>query len=153
MPVEIIFEYTYIMSMIAIATRRAAFLATLMLASLIGWAPARTAELVMFERAGCPWCARWDAEVAPSYGKTPEGKLAPLRRHNVDRGQPKDIALERPVRYTPTFVLVDEGKEVARITGYMDNAMFWGTLMPLFAKLKTTGGAARQPEASQEKSK
>ena len=139
--------------MIAIATRRAVYLATLLCASLFALVQARAAELVMFERAGCPWCARWDAEVAPSYGKTREGQFAPLRRHNVDRGQPKDIALERPVRYTPTFVLVDEGKEVARITGYMDNAMFWGTLMPLIAKLKTTGDAARPPEASQEKSK
>lgn len=95
----------------------------------------QAAELVMFERSGCPWCLRWDAEVAPAYVKTPEGMSAPLRRHNLDKGQPKDIALATPVRFTPTFVLIDNGREVGRITGYIDNGMFWGMLSPMIARL------------------
>ena len=39
---------------------------------------ARAAELVMFEQAGCVWCAVFDREIAPVYGKTDEGKHAPL---------------------------------------------------------------------------
>ena len=89
----------------------------------------------MFERAGCPWCVRWDAEVSPAYPKTAEGQRAPLRRHNLDQGQPRNIMLESPVRYTPTFVLVDDGREIGRITGYIDNGMFWGTLSAMIAKL------------------
>ncbi len=98
-------------------------------------ANACASELVMFERDGCPYCARWDAEVAPAYMKTVEGLRAPLRRYNIGLGQPKDIVLERPVRYTPTFVLVDDGREVSRITGYVENGMFWGLLQPMIAKL------------------
>lgn len=127
--------------MIGLATRRVLAAAAFALVSAV--ATAQAAELVMFERSGCPWCARWDAEVAPAYAKTAEGKRAPLRRHSLDNGQPTDIALERPVRYTPTFVLVDGGREVGRITGYIDNGMFWGTLMPMIAKLDAAGGGAR----------
>ncbi|MBA4335306.1 MAG: transcriptional regulator, partial [Methylobacterium sp.] len=41
---------------------------------------AAAAELVMFTRDGCPWCARFEREVAPAYHLTEEGRLAPLRR-------------------------------------------------------------------------
>ena len=96
---------------------------------------ARAAELLMFERPGCVYCLRWDAEVAPSYGVSSEARIAPLRRIDLSGGQPKDIALVTPVRFTPTFVLVDEGREIARITGYMDNAMFWGLMEKMIATL------------------
>ncbi|MGL4291432.1 MAG: thioredoxin fold domain-containing protein [Phreatobacter sp.] len=100
------------------------------------------AELVMFERSGCPWCARWDREVAPNYGATDEGKLAPLRRVNLDNGQPRDMALTLPVRFTPTFVLIDQGREVGRITGYMDEGMFWGLLAKMIQDLQNATGRA-----------
>lgn len=32
------------------------------------------------------------------------------------------------MRYAPTFVLVDGGREVGRITGYMSQDAFWGLL-------------------------
>ena len=98
-----------------------------------GLAPgeARSAELLMFERSGCPWCLRWDREVSATYPRTPEGALAPLRRVNLDQGQPTDVNLSLPVRFTPTFVLIDQGREVGRIIGYMDESTFWGLLTKL----------------------
>lgn len=48
----------------------------------------RAAELVMFERAGCVWCARFNAEIAPIYGKTEESQIAPLRRVDLNRPCP-----------------------------------------------------------------
>lgn len=98
-------------------------------------APARAAELVMFERAGCVWCTRWDKEIAPAYGKTEEGRRAALRRVDVMQRRPDDLAAVKPVVYTPTFVLVDEGKEIGRIEGYSDEAFFYGYLDRLLAKL------------------
>jgi thioredoxin-related protein len=95
---------------------------------------APTLELVMVERAGCAWCARWNAEIAPLYGKTAEGAQAPLRRHDLAAGQPPGA--REPVRFTPTFVLLREGKEVGRVTGYVDEGMFWGLLGQLLEKAK-----------------
>jgi thioredoxin-related protein len=99
-------------------------------ATRAGEAPAL--ELVMVERAGCAWCVRWNAEVAPIYPKTPEGARAPLRRHDLANGQPATAAA--PVRYTPTFLLLREGREIGRITGYQDDATFWGLLSGLMRR-------------------
>lgn len=90
-----------------------------------------TTELVMFERADCPICLRWNREIAPIYSKTPEAKAAPLRRVTV--GDDGGIALAEPVRYTPTFVLSKNGREAGRITGYLNDDMFWGLLDRMLA--------------------
>jgi len=105
-------------------------------ASLLWSASAQAAELVMFERDGCVWCARWDRDVGPVYGKTAEAKVLPLRRIDIDRQAASGIALATPVRYTPTFVVVDNGHEVGRITGYVNDEAFWGLLDTLAAKLE-----------------
>ena len=97
---------------------------------------AGAAELVVFERAGCPWCVRWEDEVGGVYGKTAEGRRAPLRRVDVARGMPDDLKQIKPVVFTPTFVLVEDGQEVGRIEGYSDNAFFYAYLEGLIGKLK-----------------
>ncbi len=93
----------------------------------------RRLELVFFERSGCPWCIRFEREVAPIYPKTSAGQVAPLRKVNLDDRLPPELSLRTPVRFTPTFVLVDRGKEVGRITGYMNDATFWGLIEKLLA--------------------
>ncbi|SFI00486.1 thioredoxin [Bradyrhizobium sp. cf659] len=91
-------------------------------------AGSRAAELVMFERAGCVWCARFDAEIAPIYGKTGESQAAPLRRVDLNSPLPADLAGIDPGAFTPTFVVVKEGREIGRIRGYPGNAFFFGLL-------------------------
>jgi len=95
--------------------------------------PAEAAELVLVERTGCAYCAKWASEVAPVYPMTDEGRRLPLRRVDLADGQPSGAAA--PVRYTPTFLVMSEGREVGRITGYMNDAMFWGMLSAIVARL------------------
>ena len=102
--------------------------------------PAQALELVIFERASCAWCQRWHAEIGPAYGKSPEGGKAPLRRVDLDAAQSAELQLNAPVRFTPTFVLADGGRETGRITGYQDNATFWGLLAAMLAKRETPDG-------------
>ena len=84
-------------------------------------------ELIMVEREGCAYCARWNAEIAPIYPKTPEGRFAPLRRMDIT-DRPKDVKFtSRPV-LTPTFILVDEGQELTRIEGYGGEDLFWSMM-------------------------
>jgi protein-disulfide isomerase len=97
--------------------------------------PAAAAELVMFESAGCPYCARWNREIAPIYPKTAEGRRAPLRRVDFAGPRPADLAAIPNVVYTPTFVLLEDGKEVGRIVGYSGDEIFWSLLIELFARL------------------
>lgn len=89
--------------------------------------PAAATELVMVEQTGCEWCARWNAEIAPAYPKTTEGKFAPLRRVDL-RAMPTDIEVSRRVSFTPTFLLVEDGQEIARLEGYPGQDFFWPLL-------------------------
>jgi hypothetical protein len=91
-------------------------------------AGSRAAELVMFERAGCVWCARFNAEIAPIYGKTEESQAAPLRRVDLNGPLPADLAGIDPGAFTPTFIVVKEGREIGRIRGYPGDAFFFGLL-------------------------
>lgn len=93
------------------------------------------AELLMFEEAGCSWCRRWDAEVGPGYPLSDEGRRAPLRRIDISRARSSGVILASPVTMTPTFVLVDAGAEVGRITGYPGADFFWGLVSEMIAKL------------------
>jgi thioredoxin-related protein len=105
-------------------------------AGFLAGAVAQASELVMFEQGGCVYCARWNRDVAPVYDKTAEAKVLPLRRVDIGQQSTAGITLASPVRYTPTFVVVDNGKEIGRITGYISDDSFWGLLGLLAAKLE-----------------
>jgi len=89
------------------------------------------AVLVMVHDPGCPYCARWKAEVGHSYRASKEGKFAPLVVRL--RGDPEVSNLKKIV-YSPTFVMLAYGQEVGRIVGYQGSDLFWMQLEPLAAK-------------------
>ena len=103
-----------------------------LLALLPAAAPAETV-LLMAEKSGCYWCAKWHQELGGIYPKTPEGRTAPLLRYELNAASP-DAELARTVQYTPTFILVDDGQEVGRIEGYPGEDFFWGMLTSLFLR-------------------
>ncbi len=102
---------------------------------------AQAAELVMFETLGCPWCMAWDKEVGVVYHKTAEGRTAPLRRRDIGDPRPPELAALPGIMYTPTFVLMDGGREVGRIVGYLGEDHFWGLLGELFQRLPVAAGS------------
>jgi Thioredoxin-like domain len=95
----------------------------------------QASELLMFEQAGCVYCQRWDRDVGSLYERTPEARSLPLRRVDLQNQRASGVALTSPIRYTPTFVVVDNGREVGRITGYSNEDSFWGLLGALATKL------------------
>lgn len=99
----------------------------LLLIGLLFTSPALAgAELVMVEEHGCPWCERWNAEISHIYPKTVVGRASPLRRIDIHQPLPEDIQVARPLRFTPTFMLVVDGVEKGRIEGYPGEDFFWG---------------------------
>ncbi|GLK54752.1 thioredoxin-related protein [Methylopila capsulata] len=96
---------------------------------------ARAAELVMFDQPGCVWCQRFETEIAPGYENAEEGKLAPLRRIDIRAQDKAGFALANGVRITPTFVLVTDGREIGRLTGYPGKDFFWTALADLTGRL------------------
>ncbi len=96
---------------------------------------ASAAELVMFDSANCSWCRRWDREVGVGYPDSDEGQRAPLRRIDISQASASGLRLARTVTATPTFVLVEAGAEVGRITGYPGADFFWGQLAEMMGQL------------------
>lgn len=107
---------------------------------ILGWlivacAGAQAAELFMFDDKGCAYCRRWLAEVGPGYPNTDEGRHAPLRRIDIRAKLPDGLILNRPITVTPTFVLVEDNREVGRLTGYAGAEFFYELLSDVMAKL------------------
>lgn len=95
----------------------------LTLSTLLAW-PAFGAELVMVEQPGCHYCEQWNSQVSAIYPKTKVGQHAPLRREQL-RAPPSDVSYARPVNFTPTFILAENGKEIGRLEGYPGEDFFW----------------------------
>jgi hypothetical protein len=96
--------------------------------------PSGGLELVMVEEHGCIWCETWNAQIGPIYPKTEEGRRAPLRRVELHSPELAQLKLERPVSFTPTFLLVRNGRELDRIEGYPGDDFFWALLGMLLDK-------------------
>ena len=90
------------------------------------------AELIMFSMASCAYCQKFLKEVAPTYAEQEFAKLLPLRIISMDRKTaPKwfDKAYNARkidgIAGTPTFVVFDDGEEVARLIGYLGKKNFY----------------------------
>lgn len=97
-------------------------------------AVAEGARLVMVEQRGCYYCALWNDQIAPIYPKTAEGRAAALKRMDIRDQNSGAISFSRPVVFTPTFVLVLDGKESGRIEGYPGEDFFWGLLSAMLTE-------------------
>lgn len=97
---------------------------------------ADAAELLVLEREGCAWCARFEAEIAPAYPNTGQGAAAPLRRIDIAGPWPADLASIRPDAFTPTFILVEGGVEIDRMRGYGGPDFFWFLLDEMISRLQ-----------------
>ena len=106
---------------------------TLATAFLASAAVAET-YLVMVEQDGCSYCILWHDQIAPAYPKTAEGQHAPLVRVDIREDAPDGMAYARKVTFTPTFVLMQSGEEVARMEGYVGEDFFWPLLAQMLVK-------------------
>ena len=105
---------------------------------------ARATELLMFEEKWCHWCERWNEEIGVIYDKTEEGQRAPLVRVDIHDKFPERLVLNSRPQYTPTFILVENGREMGRIEGYPGEDFFWGLLGRLLQN------ASEEAERSQQ---
>ncbi|MCP1200822.1 transcriptional regulator [Notoacmeibacter sp. MSK16QG-6] len=101
--------------------------------------PVFSAELLMLEQPGCPWCARFNEEIAPTWPRTKEGQRAPLRRVDITEPWPDDLSNIRREILTPTFVLIDDGEEIARLRGYPGDEFFWFRIGEMLDQLPPPG--------------
>ena len=89
----------------------------------------------MYRQPGCPYCLTWDRVVGPAYPRSDLGKQAPVRMVDLKQPDQPRVELAGRVVYTPTFVLIDGGREVGRIEGYPGEDFFWARLEKLVRNL------------------
>ena len=105
--------------------------------ALIAGKQAFALELVMIEQTDCVYCDRFNEEIAPAYPKTTEGQRAPLRRVDLHAPWPDDLSQIKKEPYTPTFVLVEDNKELARLRGYPGDEHFWFLLNQMLESINS----------------
>ena len=92
--------------------------------------------LLMVEEDGCPYCAKFNREIAHIYPKTNEGKTAPLQRIDLYESWPSSLDhIDRP-RFTPTFILLHDNQEIGRLIGYNGDEYFWFLLDELLQQIE-----------------
>ncbi|SRR6056297_3268302 len=108
--------------------------------------------LLMVEQIGCHYCQDWHEKIGPAYPKTAEGAFAPLHSVMISADPPEGVEYARPVLFTPTFLLLEDGAEIGRIEGHPGEDFFWG-LLEMMLKDKTdftgagnTGTEDKRPE-------
>ncbi|WP_295801415.1 thioredoxin family protein [uncultured Microbulbifer sp.] len=100
------------------------------------------AELLYVYAPDCGACRAFDRDIGEIYPKTEEARTAPLRRLNISDIPGKRIVLgaqrvqlnSEPIG-TPTFILISEGHEIDRFSGYSSDELFWMSLQRLLNKL------------------
>ena len=119
--------------MLIFKSLRAYLIAALVTLSTL--APSIAAELIVVESDDCPYCQRFHAEIGVAYPKTDEGKLAPLRLLDISQPLPKELSSVKAATVTPTFILVENNREVDRLVGYPGDEHFWFLLGEMLDKL------------------
>jgi thioredoxin-related protein len=82
-------------------------------------------ELVVFETADCVYCMLLRRDVVPEYLRSARAAEVPLRFVNVEDVDLDRLPLASPLTTVPTVVLMSDGSEVGRITGYTGPELFF----------------------------
>jgi len=111
-----------------------------LLAALLALAGTASAQnLVMVEQPGCLYCALWHEEIGVAWPKTPLGQQLGLQQVQLSEVKEQPFTTARPVTFTPTFLLIVNGSEAARLEGYAGAHFFW----PLLEGMVDKAGIAK----------
>lgn len=114
---------------------------SVLIAAILPLSSIWAAELLFFHDAHCGACLSFEKDVGSIYHKTQEATIAPLQRIEFYRedGEISDASnmtgLNTPVQWTPSFVLMDNGREIGRIAGYQSAELFWMALNQILGQL------------------
>ena len=81
--------------------------------------------LVMVTSSSCPWCDAFEDEVGYLYDKTKESQKYPIYRIDFFSKFPERLGHIAPAQFTPTFIVIEDDKEIGRLVGYPGDEMFW----------------------------
>ncbi len=85
-------------------------------------------EVLVVEIDNCIYCGLFRRDVAPTYTTSPRAKSAPMRFVDINAPDVDRLALQGPIDTIPTVLVVESGREVGRITGYVGPEIFFHSL-------------------------
>jgi thioredoxin-related protein len=95
----------------------------------------QAAELIVFSSPDCSWCEVWEQEVGAIFPRTEEAKRLQLIHVDINDPLPSRLQDLETIKYTPTFVVLNQGREVGRIAGYSGEDFFWWELQEIMKRL------------------
>jgi hypothetical protein len=105
-------------------------------AALDASAPAASAglELLVLEVRSCYACELVRTHILPPYERSTTARDAPMRFVDLNAVDEAKLGLTAPVMTVPTIVLMREGQEVARLTGYTGPQIFFQAVPEMLAR-------------------
>jgi thioredoxin-related protein len=91
-------------------------------------------EMLVFERQPCTYCELFRQEILPRYMGSPPAARAPMRFVNIDHVDLEALGLRTRLTTIPTAVLMQNGTEIDRITGYMVPETFFQVVQRLLSR-------------------
>jgi len=82
-----------------------------------------TAELVMFEVAGCYVCEAMRQRNLPAIQASAAGRGLTIRVVDLNAPVAETFKLAGPITLLPTLVMIEDGRELARLEGYFGQAV------------------------------
>ena len=99
-------------------------------------APARahSMELLIFEHADCVYCRVFRRDIQTRYERTGSAAEVPLRFIDIEKADTTRLGLNSPLVLLPTAVLMKDGREVDRVSGYWGPDNFFKMLAHIMMK-------------------
>ncbi len=93
-------------------------------------------KLVMFETKSCNYCKIFTRDVLPHFQMSRLSFKVPFQDVDIDKEGMGGYKLKYRIVSTPTFTMLNRGKEVGRITGYLPKKKFFRAVRYLLRKAK-----------------
>lgn len=91
-------------------------------------------EFLVLEVKGCQICELVRTHILPQYERSTTAREAPMRFVDLNAIDESQLGLTAPVTTVPTIVLMREGQEVARLTGYTGPQIFFQVVPDMLAR-------------------
>lgn len=91
-------------------------------------------ELVVFEHQDCTYCRAFRSDTLPLYRSNGQDVRAPVRFVRVEHSDTSTLNLNGRIEMVPTFVLMQNGRELGRIEGYWAPDNFFKMLSHLMLR-------------------
>jgi hypothetical protein len=75
-------------------------------------------ELVVFEARPCAYCDLFRRNVLPEYQRSRHAAALPIRFVDINQADISRLPLAAPISVLPTVVMLRNGREAGRISGY-----------------------------------